>query len=126
MKTIKKVFCVFVVSMLANGLVVIQGLAANLTPEQYINLEIAVRAITLQEVKEWASGNETATNYKQLIRKQYQSYGVNAGSHIKYGNKNQQAITRWLQSNLDKQAELDRLTSEFKLQLQLSEQDSAK
>jgi len=126
MKTIKRYFLVLVVSLLANGLVIAQEKASQLTPEQYTNLEIAVRSITLQELKEWATGNETGTDYKQLIKKQYQLYGVSAGSHLKYGNKNQPAIVLWLQSNPDKQAELDRLTSEFKRQLQISEQGQAK
>lgn len=99
--------------MLLSLFFTVSSIAQELTPKQYINLEIAVRSITLEEVRERAIGNKTNTNYKQLIKNEYQEYGTNAGSHLKYGNKHKQAIRTWLKNNPNKQSELDTLTSEF-------------
>ena len=114
---LSKNISVFILPLL---FVVSIAVAQDLTPEQYINLEISVRTITLEEVKERATGNETGTDYKQLVKEQYQQYGISAGSHLKYGNKNKQAVAQWLESNPSKQVEMDNLTSEFNRLIQIS------
>lgn len=107
--TLKKSLAVLILPFL----MVSMAVAQELTPERYINLEIAVRSITLEEVRERATGNETDTNFQQLIRKQYQLFDVSAGSHLKYGNKNAKSVAQWLQDNPGKQIELDNLSNEF-------------
>ena len=109
------------VSMLSI-LIVSASMAKDLGPGQYIDLEITVRSITLEEVRGRATGNEVATDaeYKQQIKEKYQQYGVSAGSHLKYGNTHSKEITRWLQDHPEKQVELDNLANEFNQLIQIA------
>ncbi len=122
MKTIiAEIKTILAVSMLTI-LIPQPSMAQELDAGQYIDLEIAVRSITLDEVRGRATGNETATDaaYKQQIKKKYQQYGVTAGSHLKYGNTHRKEISRWLQDHPEKQVELDNLAHEFEQLIQIA------
>lgn len=89
------------------------ALASDLTPEQYIEVEIKVRTATLEQLKEKVSGEESGTDYIDWVRSIYQLYGVTSGNHLRYGNKHQKQIDKWLSDNQEKQDELDQLQKEF-------------
>jgi hypothetical protein len=95
--------------------------AEILTPEQYIELEITVRSITLDKMREYMNGEDSGKNYKQQIKKAYLNYATTPGKHLSWGNKNPQKIDNWLQVNQDKKYELDQLTFEFEQLLQRAE-----
>ena len=100
-------------SVLALFLASSVALAADLTPEQYIEIEIRVRTATLEQLKEKVSGEESDTDYVDWVRSVYKLYDVTSGEHLRYGNKHQKQIDTWLSENQDKQDELDQLATEF-------------
>jgi len=94
---------------------------AILTPNIYIDVEIAVRSITLEQLRERVSGEETGINYKQRIQEKYHYYAVSAGEHVRYANDHQAEIDAWLMVHPDKQLQLYNLNQEFNQLIQMTE-----
>lgn len=98
----------------ALGLLLACGLAQALTPASYVAVEIAIRSITLEQLRERNSGNESDIDYRQRIQAKYKEYHTTPGQHVRYVNDHQAEIGKWLDEHPDEQAQLDALQSEFK------------
>lgn len=113
MKLSNLVFIFFSLSLSSGGTV-----AEELTPQTYIDIEISVRSITLEQLREMVSGKEIGINYLQKIAKKYEEYNTTSSDHLKYGNSNQANVKNWLKQHSDKQTELDQLGLEFEQLIQ--------
>jgi hypothetical protein len=98
---------------LALGFLLICGPARALTPASYVAAEIGVRSITLEQLRERQSGNESGTDYQQRIQAKYREYHTTPGQHVRYANDHQAEIDHWLAEHPDEQAQLDAIQSEF-------------
>lgn len=117
----------FLVSMTVVLALSVAGLAhgaGELTPQRWVNIDIAVRQATLDSMDRHVAllshAHRSADRWKltddnyRAVRGVYAKNGTNAGAHLAYSTKNQKQIDAWLKKNPDKQRTYRTLDARFK------------
>ncbi|MCP3670951.1 MAG: hypothetical protein GY814_11065, partial [Gammaproteobacteria bacterium] len=99
------------------------SVAQEITAEQYVSMDLQARQLTLEGVRDRLSllqlnaGLDTQLDQdaeiQQEIEAVYQQHNMTASSAVAWATQNNQAITDWLASNPDQQAEYDRIAREL-------------
>lgn len=98
--------------------------AQSLSPQSFVQIDIAVREITLDGMNErillLSTGSATSKDelaldkaHQQAVADTYRTYGTTANAHTLYGTHNAQAIANWLEQNPEWQAHYDDIAAEF-------------
>jgi hypothetical protein len=69
--------------------------AKEMSVQDFVDIEIKVREITLDQLNEKVTGVETDRDYRKEINSTYDAYGTTSGEHIRYSNQHQEEIKRW-------------------------------